>query len=133
MTIPPSSSFREKATFTPAHVIDTADHQSERRVKIDYSQSVNPDRSRRDNMPTNDGTRDIGNAQTAVLLLRGLNHQATPEIIHQALDQCGASNRAGGGSPLERVIVLKHRQTMLNLGFAFAEFSSVKVSASNHP
>ena len=93
-------------------------------MKIDYSQSVNPERARRYPTFSNDGTRDIGNTQSAVLLLRGLDDLTTPEIIARTLEKCGG---AGGVKSLERVLVAKDKKSMTNLGFAFAEFSDVQV------
>lgn len=91
-------------------------------MKIDYSQSISSDKPRRDLAFSNDGTRDIGNTRTAVLLLRGLGDLTTPDAIVNAL---GVGARIKG--LLERVIVVQDKRSQINMGFAFVEFSSVQV------
>jgi RNA-binding protein 5/10 len=100
-----------------------------RRVKIDYSQSVNPERSRREPTNPNDGTRDIGNTQSAVLLLRGLGDSTTADMVARALECCRSVGTEGSGHAPERVLLVKDRYFAKSLGFAFAEYSDVQVCA----
>jgi hypothetical protein len=74
----------------------------------------------------NDGTRDIGSAQAAVLLFRGLDPLSGPQAIHQAML---ASSGVGkqGAKGMKRIILVKDKVTMASFGFAFVEFVDIQV------
>jgi RNA-binding protein 5/10 len=122
----------------PSFVSSTVseDEDRSRRVKIDYSQSANPDagsyRTVRPHRPpghggeTNDGTRDIGSAHVPVILLRGLDVSSIPDTIAEALRSSeGPGKRSAKG--LKRVVLIRDRVSKISLGIAFVEFVDVKV------
>lgn len=106
--------------------LETGAIQQGRRVKIDFSQSAHPpERSGR--RQGNDGTRDIGNTQAPVVLLRGLDYSSSPEVIAQGL-RMSAGQGKEGAKGMTRVILIKDKYTGASWGFGFAEFVDVQVS-----
>lgn len=91
-----------------------------RRVKIDYSQSAQP-RGPVGNRMHNDGTRDIGNTQAPVVLLRGVDFAATVEEISEAVkESTGSKNDGLKGA--RKVMLVRDRLSKASLGFAFVEY-----------
>jgi hypothetical protein len=74
----------------------------------------------------NDGTRDIGNSQAAVLLFRGLDPLSGPQAIHQAMLSSSGPGKEGAKG-MKRIILIKDKVTMASFGFAFVEFVDVQV------
>jgi len=74
----------------------------------------------------NDGTRDIGNSQSAVLLFRGLDPISGPQAIHQAMLYSSGPGKQGAQG-MRRIILIKERATMTSYGFAFVEFVDIQV------
>ncbi|CUA72458.1 hypothetical protein RSOLAG22IIIB_01127 [Rhizoctonia solani] len=91
-----------------------------RRVKIDYSQSAQP-RGPAGNRMHNDGTRDIGNTQAPVVLLRGVDFQATVEEISEAVKE-STGPKCEGLKGARKVMLIRDKQTRASLGFAFVEY-----------
>ncbi len=99
-----------------------------RRVKIDYSQSAMPhDKGRINRGNMNDGTRDIGNTQSPLLLFRGLDPLSGPQAIYQAMLSSSGPGKEGAKG-MRRIILIKDKVTMASFGFAFVEFVDVQVS-----
>lgn len=98
-----------------------------KRVKIDYSQSSSANGHKRGPQFSNDGTRDIGNSQSSVLLFRGLDTLSGPAAVAQAM-QCSAGLGKEGAKGMKRVILIKDKVTMASWGFAFVEFVDIQVS-----
>jgi len=80
----------------------------------------------------NDGTRDIGNTQAAVLLFRGLDPLSGPQAIHQAMKSSSGPGKEGAKG-MKRIILIKDKVTMASFGFAFVEFVDVQVIDSLIP
>ena len=97
-----------------------------KRIKIDYSQSASTVGHRRGPQFSNDGTRDIGNSQSAVLLFRGLDTLSGPAAIAQAM-QCSSGLGKEGARGMKRVVLIKDKLTMASWGFAFVEFVDIQV------
>ncbi|CAE6491534.1 unnamed protein product [Rhizoctonia solani] len=97
-----------------------------RRVKIDYSQSAQP-RGPAGNRMHNDGTRDIGNTQAPVVLLRGVDFQATVEEISEAVKE-STGPKCEGLRGARKVMLVRDKQTRASLGFAFVEYINNTVS-----
>ncbi|CAE6432359.1 unnamed protein product [Rhizoctonia solani] len=93
-----------------------------RRVKIDYSQSAQP-RGPAGNRMHNDGTRDIGNTQAPVVLLRGVDFQATVGEIAEAVKE-STGPKCDGLKGARKVMLIRDKQTKASLGFAFVEYIS---------
>lgn len=74
----------------------------------------------------NDGTRDIGNTQAAVLLFRGLDSLSGPQAIYQAMLSSSGLDKKGAKG-MRRIILIKDKVTMASFGFAFVEFVDVQV------
>ena len=74
----------------------------------------------------NDGTRDIGNAQAPILLLRGLDPLSGPQAIAQSMYSSSGPGKEGGKG-IKRIILIKDKVTMASFGFAFVEFIDVQV------
>lgn len=68
----------------------------------------------------NDGTRDIGNSQTPILLLRGLDPMSTPASIAIALRSAAGPGK-DGAKGLKRILLIKERLTGTSWGYAFLE------------
>ena len=98
-----------------------------RRVKIDYSQSAQGGGSKGGGRSSNDGTRDIANSQTPVVLLRGLDPISTLDLIADALK--ASSGAAGQGAiGMKRIVLIRDRYTAMGIGLAFVEFVDADVS-----
>ncbi|KAK7038013.1 hypothetical protein R3P38DRAFT_2903934 [Favolaschia claudopus] len=120
--VPPPASHGASASAAFYKALETGLPHNGRRVKIDYSQSATPhEKGRMNRGNLNDGTRDIGNSQAAVLLFRGLDPLSGPQAIHQAML---ASSGAGkqGAKGMKRIILIKDKITLASFGFAFVEF-----------
>ncbi len=125
MPPPASHGASAKAIFYKA--LETGAPHNGRRVKIDYSQSATPhDRGRMTRGNMNDGTRDIGNTQAAVLLFRGLDSLSGPQAIYQAMLSSSGLDKKGAKG-MRRIILIKDKVTMASFGFAFVEFVDVQV------
>ncbi|KAG5645840.1 hypothetical protein DXG03_005182 [Asterophora parasitica] len=123
--VPPPASHGASATaaYYKSHEMGTPTNG--RRVKIDYSQSASPhDRGRANRGNMNDGTRDIGNTQSPVLLFRGLDPLSGPQAIHQAMLYSSGPTMKGAKG-MKRIILIKDKVTMASFGFAFVEFVDV--------
>lgn len=126
--MPPPASHGASAQTAFYKALDTGAPNNGRRVKIDYSQSAMPaDKARMQRGNMNDGTRDIGNTQSPVLLFRGLDPLSGPQAIHQAMLSSGGSGNKGPKG-MRRIILIKDKVTMASFGFAFVEFVDVQVS-----
>ncbi|KAF8212511.1 hypothetical protein K438DRAFT_1958233 [Mycena galopus ATCC 62051] len=128
--VPPPASHGASATATFYKALETGLPHNGRRVKIDYSQSATPHekgRMNRGNM--NDGTRDIGNSQAAVLLFRGLDPLSGPQAIHQAMLASSGLGKQGAKG-MKRILLIKDKVTMASFGFAFVEFVDVQSASA---
>ncbi|KAK0210530.1 hypothetical protein DFS33DRAFT_1370964 [Desarmillaria ectypa] len=124
--VPPPASHGATAAAAFYKALETGAPHSGRRVKIDYSQSATPHEKGRFNRGNvNDGTRDIGNSQAAVLLFRGLDPLSGPQAIHQAMRSSSGPGK-DGAKGMRRIILIKDRVTMASFGFAFVEFTDVQ-------
>jgi RNA-binding protein 5/10 len=123
--VPPPASHGASATTAFYKALETGGPHNGRRVKIDFSQSANPaDRGRRAN--ANDGTRDIGNQPSPVLLFRGLDPLSGPGAITQAMKSSNGPGKEGGKG-MRRIILIKDKVSMASWGFAFVEFVDIPV------
>lgn len=90
--------------------------------------------ARSENDFVNDGSRDIGNAPSRFLFLRGLDSLVTESEIAEAF-QASIEKRAAlesyqpGDGGLCRVLLVKDRQSTASWGLAFVEYADVKVGA----
>lgn len=125
MQVPPPASHGASATATFYKALENGVPHNGRRVKIDYSSSGNPTDKRR-NGSNNDGTRDIGSAQTPVLLFRGLDPLSGPGAISQAM-KTSAGPGKDGAKGMKRIILIRDKITMASWGFAFVEFVDIAV------
>ncbi|KAJ7470506.1 hypothetical protein FB451DRAFT_1352076 [Mycena latifolia] len=120
--VPPPASYGASATAAFYKALETGLPHNGRRVKIDYSQSATPhEKGRMNRGNLNDGTRDIGNSQAAVLLFRGLDPLSGPQAIHQAMLSSSGPGKEGAKG-MKRIILIKDKVTMASFGFAFVEF-----------
>ena len=127
VNVPPPASHGASAAATFRRAIEEGAQHNGRRVKIDYSQSANPPGSgRRGPQFANDGTRDIGNAQTAVLLFRGLDPISSVAAIDQAMRSSSGSGKEGAKG-MKRIILVKDKVTFASWGFSFVEFVDTQV------
>ncbi|PPQ66853.1 hypothetical protein CVT26_009632 [Gymnopilus dilepis] len=128
--MPPPASHGASATANFYKAIETGVPHNGRRVKIDYSQSATPhDRGRLNRGNMNDGTRDIGNAQSPVLLFRGLDPLSGPQAIYQALLSSLGPGK-DGPKGMRRIILIKDKITMASFGFAFVEFVDISSAST---
>ncbi|KAL6307896.1 hypothetical protein BKA93DRAFT_766391 [Sparassis latifolia] len=130
--VPPPASHGASASaaFYKALEMGSATPHGGRRVKIDFSQSASPGEKRgRGPQHANDGTRDIGNAQAAVLLFRGLDPLSGPQAIVQAMKTSAGVGREGARG-MRRIILIKDKVTMASWGFAFVEFVDVQSASA---
>ncbi|OSD02722.1 hypothetical protein PYCCODRAFT_1477382 [Trametes coccinea BRFM310] len=130
--IPPPASHgaSAKAAFYRALEAGSPAPPGGRRVKIDYSQSAAPgDRRAKGPFQSNDGTRDIGNAQAPVLLFRGLDPLSGPQAIAQAMKTSAGPGKEGAKG-MRRIILIKDKVTTASWGFAFVEFVDVQSAAA---
>ncbi|KAA1469569.1 hypothetical protein DENSPDRAFT_918872 [Dentipellis sp. KUC8613] len=125
--VPPPASHGATAAAAFRQALDLGIPHGGRRVKIDFSQSANPGDRNRFGRPahSNDGTRDIGNTQAAVLLLRGLDPLSGVQAIAQAIRACQGAH-VEGAEGMKRIILIKDRITMASWGFAFIEFKDIQ-------
>ena len=129
--IPPPASHGASATAAFYKALDTGAQHSGRRVKIDYSQSATPhDKGRGGRLQSsNDGTRDIGNSQSPVLLFRGLDPLSGLQAIAQAMKTSSGVGKEGAKG-MKRIILIKDKVTLGSWGFAFVEFVDQQVLSS---
>ncbi|KAF7295248.1 RhoA GTPase effector DIA/Diaphanous [Mycena indigotica] len=128
--IPPPASHGATATATFYKAIESGVPHNGRRVKIDFSQSVNPsDRGKGNRANANDGTRDIGSAPAAVLLFRGLDPLSGPQAIYQAMLSSSGPGKIGAKG-MKRIILIKDKTTLASLGFAFVEFVDIQAAST---
>jgi RNA-binding protein 5/10 len=125
--VPPPASHGASATAAFHKALETGGQHNGRRVKIDFSQSANPTDKGRRSMPSNDGTRDIGNAQAPVLLFRGLDQLSGPQAISNALKSSLGPGKEGAKG-MKRIILIKDKATSNSWRFAFVEFIDTAVS-----
>lgn len=85
--------------------------------KIDFSASAQANEQRRTGHNKNDGTRDIGNVPSRIVLLRGLDADSTEFDVEYALKCAQAKPK--------RVALIRDRENDISFGFAFAEFPNV--------
>ncbi|KAL9714894.1 hypothetical protein Ac2012v2_001554 [Leucoagaricus gongylophorus] len=127
--VPPPASHGASATAVFYKALETGVPHNGRRVKIDYSQSASHGDRRFNRANANDGTRDIGNTQSPVLLFRGLDPLSGPQAIYQAmLYSSGLHNQGAKG--MKRIILIKDKITMASFGFAFVEFVDVQSASA---
>jgi RNA-binding protein 5/10 len=126
--IPPPASHGASATATFYKALETGAPHGGRRVKIDYSQSATPhDKGRGGRFQSvNDGTRDIGNSQSPILLFRGLDPLSGPQAIAQAMKTSSGVGKEGAKG-MKRIILVKDKVTLGSWGFAFVEFVDQQV------
>jgi len=128
--VPPPASHGASSTALYYKALETGLPHNGRRVKIDYSQSATPhEKGRLNRQNMNDGTRDIGNTQAAVLLFRGLDPLSGPQAIHQAMKSSSGPGKEGAKG-MKRIILIKDKVTMASFGFAFVEFVDVQSAAA---
>ena len=132
--IPPPASHGASATAAFYKALETGAQHGGRRVKIDYSQSATPhDKGRGGRFQSsNDGTRDIGNSQSPVLLFRGLDPLSGPQAIAQAMKTSSGIGKEGAKG-MKRIILIKDKVTLGSWGFAFVEFVDQQVPSSFLP
>ncbi|KAF8168722.1 hypothetical protein BJ912DRAFT_1001311 [Pholiota molesta] len=128
--MPPPASHGASATANFYKALETGAPHSGRRVKIDYSQSAMPhDKGRLNRGNMNDGTRDIGNSQSPILLFRGLDPLSGPQAIYQAMLSSSGPGKEGAKG-MRRIILIKDKVTMASFGFAFVEFVDVQSASA---
>lgn len=129
ITVPPPASHGASAAAAYRQAIEAGAYNG-KRVKIDYSQSANAaGHGRRGPQFSNDGTRDIGNTQCAVLLFRGLDPLSGPAAVAQAM-KCSSGPNVEGAKGMKRVVLIKDKVTLASWGYAFVEFVDSQVSSS---
>ncbi len=126
--VPPPASHGASATAAFFKALKTGGQHSGRRVKIDYSQSANPNTGGRSGRMANanDGTRDIGNSPAPILLFRGLDPLSGPQAIELAMKTSSGPHKEGAKG-MKRIILIKDKTTLASWGFAFVEFVDVQV------
>ncbi|KIL69519.1 hypothetical protein M378DRAFT_189961 [Amanita muscaria Koide BX008] len=128
--VPPPASHGASATAAFYKALEAGSSHNGRRVKIDYSQSATPhERGRSNRGNLNDGTRDIGNTQSPLLLFRGLDPLSGPQAIYQAMLYSSGSGKQGPKG-MRRIILIKDKVTMASYGFAFVEFVDVQSASA---
>ncbi|KAI0262876.1 hypothetical protein BC834DRAFT_1001141 [Gloeopeniophorella convolvens] len=136
--VPPPAAHGASATAAFYKALKTGAPHTGRRVKIDYSQSANPNTSRSGRPANaNDGTRDIGNSQAAVLLFRGLDPLSGLPAIELAMKTSSGVHKEGAKG-MKRIILIKDKTTLASWGFTFVEFvdsqaASVVLAATMSP
>lgn len=125
ISIPPPASHGASALQAYKAALEAGTAQQGRRIKIDFSQSAHPPGLGRRHQ-ANDGTRDIGNTQAPVVLLRGLDLSSSPDIIAQGL-RASAGSEKEGAKGMKRVILIKDKYSNASWGFAFVEFIDAQV------
>ncbi|KAF7304755.1 RhoA GTPase effector DIA/Diaphanous [Mycena kentingensis (nom. inval.)] len=128
--IPPPASHGASATAQFYQAVESNLPHNGRRVKIDFSQSANPnERGKGGRGHANDGTRDIGNSPAAVLLFRGLDPLSGTQAIYQALLSSSGHGKPGAKG-MKRIILIKDKTTLGSLGFAFVEFIDIQAASA---
>lgn len=128
--MPPPASHGASATAAFYKALESGIPHNGRRVKIDYSQSATPhDKGRLTRGNLNDGTRDIGNAPSPVLLFRGLDPLSGPQAIYQSMLSSSGPGKEGAKG-MRRIILIKDKVTMASFGFAFVEFVDVQTAST---
>ncbi|KAI0303375.1 hypothetical protein B0F90DRAFT_1911376 [Multifurca ochricompacta] len=114
-----------------AFALKTGGQHTGRRVKIDYSQSANPNTGGRfgRSANANDGTRDIGNSPSPILLFRGLDPLSAPQAIELAMKSSSGPHKEGAKG-MKRIILIKDRTTLASWGFAFVEFVDIQAASA---
>lgn len=79
----------------------------------------------------NDGTRDIGNTQAPVVLLRGVDFAATVFEISEAVKE-STGPKCDGLKGARKVMLVRDRLSKASLGFAFVEYINSTVSDFNY-
>lgn len=132
ISVPPPASHGASAAAAFRKAEEAGTQHIGKRIKIDYSQSANASgQGRRGPQFSNDGTRDIGNAQAAVLLLRGLDPLSGPAAIAQAM-KASAGPGKEGAKGMKRVLLIKDKATMASWGYAFVEFIDAQVCSAKN-
>ncbi|KAI9433949.1 hypothetical protein H4582DRAFT_1983514 [Lactarius indigo] len=129
--VPPPASHGASATAAFYKALKTGGQHTGRRVKIDYSQSANPNAGGRSGRMANanDGTRDIGNSPAAVLLFRGLDPLSGPQAIELAMMTSSGPHKEGAKG-MKSIILIKDKTTLASWGFAFVEFVDVQAASA---
>lgn len=125
--MPPPAGHGASATAAFYKALETGAQHTGRRVKIDFSQSASPHEKARARANANDGTRDIGNSPSPLLLFRGLDPLSGPQAIYQAIIYSAGPGKQGAKG-MRRIILIKDKVTMASFGFAFVEFVDIEVS-----
>jgi RNA-binding protein 5/10 len=127
--MPPPASHGASVTAAFYKALETGAQHNGRRVKIDFSQSASPQEKARARANANDGTRDIGNSPSPILLFRGLDPLSGPQAIHQAMIHSAGPGKQGTKG-MRRIILIKDKVTMASFGFTFVEFVDIEVRIS---
>ncbi|KAI9508851.1 hypothetical protein F5148DRAFT_979244 [Russula earlei] len=129
--VPPPASHGASATNAFYKALKTGGQHSGRRVKIDYSQSANPNTGGRSGRlaNANDGTRDIGNSPAGILLFRGLDPLSGPQAIELAMRTSSGPHKEGAKG-MKRIILIKDKTTLASWGFAFVEFVDIQAASA---
>ncbi|KIJ37732.1 hypothetical protein M422DRAFT_781617 [Sphaerobolus stellatus SS14] len=127
ISIPPPASHGASALQAYKMAVEAGTAMQGRRIKIDFSQSAHP--PGRPRHQSNDGTRDIGNTQAPVVLLRGLDLSSSVDIIAEGLRTSAGSDKEGAKG-MKRIILLKDKYSTASWGFAFVEFIDVQCSSA---
>jgi RNA-binding protein 5/10 len=129
--VPPPASHGASATAAFHKALKAGGQHTGRRVKIDYSQSANPNAGGRSGRMANanDGTRDIGNSPAAILLFRGLDPLSGPQAIELTMKASSGPHKEGAKG-MKRIILIKDKTTLASWGFAFVEFVDVQAASA---
>ncbi|KAI9457796.1 hypothetical protein BJY52DRAFT_1187142 [Lactarius psammicola] len=129
--VPPPASHGASATAAFYKALKTGGQHTGRRVKIDYSQSANPNAGGRSGRMANanDGTRDIGNSPAAILLFRGLDPLSGPQAIELAMKTSSGPHKEGAKG-MKRIVLIKDKTTLASWGFAFVEFVDIQAASA---
>ncbi|GJJ11996.1 hypothetical protein Clacol_006234 [Clathrus columnatus] len=128
ISVPPPASHGATAMQAYKMALENGAIPQGRRVKIDFSQSAHPP-ERGGRRSGNDGTRDIGNTQAPVVLLRGLDFSSSPDIVAQGL-RTSAGPEKEGAKGMTRIVLIKDKYSGASWGFAFVEFIDVQSSST---
>ncbi|KAL4064306.1 hypothetical protein V8B97DRAFT_1950461 [Scleroderma yunnanense] len=126
--VPPPASHGASAATAFYKALEMGLPHNGRRVKIDYSQSALPHDRGRGRQNLNDGTRDIGNAPSAVLLFRGLDPLSGPQAIAQAMMGSAGPGKEGHKG-MKRIILIKDKVTLASFQFTFVEFVDIQAAS----
>ncbi|KIM65095.1 hypothetical protein SCLCIDRAFT_561728 [Scleroderma citrinum Foug A] len=127
--VPPPASHGASAATAFYKALEMGLPHNGRRVKIDYSQSALPHDRGRGRQNLNDGTRDIGNAPSAVLLFRGLDPLSGPQAIAQAMMGSAGPSKEGHKG-VKRIILIKDKVTLASFQFTFVEFVDIQAASA---